>query len=1539
MSESTLSPTATPFYPQVGTTWNFNNNGNGVHGILVSYATMNATGRIVVNCEDYFKAVNNPGFGIGPVCYLTRGIIPTYPEYNFKIMFGSNPTLPINGTIYVEESSYSASTGTLAITAAAPFSPMAPKVSIVGPQSVGTCETEVILDGSRSPTSDGRLLLYSWTVNDTTLMSSNQISFKRNILTIPTSLMEFKTYMFTLNVTNFMCVSAIANHILVRSDTQAPTITAAGGTLLTWRRAAVNTIYVTATNCGSGSLKYKWTVISPPTFTLGQADTNRYISFDAKTLPTIETTYIFQVAVTGTGETTSTQQFSATVQFDPLSVIIVGGDHAIASNENALSLTTKVLDPECIDATNDVYTWSCSNTANACPVDLVMYLATSPVNVVYEPALDPGVYIFTLNFTRGSRASSTSVTITVVSTSVPIVSITTPVNSKYAKSAKIQATATVSYTYPLTNTWTVTDTDANVVLDLAAYKIIQIETATTFSVVIYPNTLSEGITYELKATSADGIVSTSASVCFTINRSPIRGICDISSISGDNTAGQLFIASCLSWTSPDGNALTYSFAVDSGNSMGEMTVVPAQPSNKVTMYLPPGNYPGNTTILYVTVADSYGSSTTAEYNVTVSPAPVIDANSDIFAAITSDIASLYTLSQEQALQKTTLIVAELPIPKTGTCDAGLVCQNNGICETDGTCTCATGFSGTDCSLTTTQLASVTSAKESVIAAMATASFSMPYSLETALQQVAAIAALTSDPSTTSSVTETLALTIIQNIFNSENLPTGSALKFIMRVVGKISLNTFKNKSIGRRIQKDDQKSVSDLIMTILAKALRILTSSNLEGEPTSTIQVDEFTLSAQRQSLNKLNAQLVYALPSSIGAATFTMSNSVGNESIVLDSPVRTLTSGDKIDIRMMVFVGNPFAWANNAGNLTSSVVWMALATAEEVPIQVYNITKPITITIPGKYNDKTNGRKAACVYWNNATFTWESDGCSLTSISATQATCLCNHLTLFSVHNVYSAEQPLSSFTLDLLPNSIPLIVCAGVSICYTIMFIIALILNYKVDSKYKNTNTLNDGGWRIMIDTISGNHLWISTIFMPIRGSNYTRPQRITSLFAHILGILMLNAILYATNIQNMLVNGFISALLGLIVPNILGWLFSHIRVVAPTKLVKFEDFDNIQAVDFEDAHEIQSVDAQVNTYSITEEPQPEQMFTKRNSLETPPVEKKKSSTAIKIESREAARVEKAKARANQIAEFEKRVPINIQFSHMFELINDKLDSMFDTVEAALDCKGIPVGTVITSIIGLVLYYVCTAAIVLPIIFTMQHVWPMYLTDLWFYLATIYLILVIEFMYFGHKRDQWNKWAQWHVSKVVIVLYSIAILLVIIVSAGILSAGLGTKIWTIYDGLGHILTATCAGIVLLIILSIHLIVYISMRPKQKSKKMLIHFVNKFELPSWTVYIVYVLAYIYMIAVMAVTIALGYTRFNLDIGIAWLVSSAIAIGFDVMVFRVVGMLALGLFAPKLSELIKLLCFRDPDKETAQRASTTDALTIIDVMNDEKNVQ
>jgi hypothetical protein len=526
-------------------------------------------------------------------------------------------------------------------------------------------------------------------------------------------------------------------------------------------------------------------------------------------------------------------------------------------------------------------------------------------------------------------------------------------------------------------------------------------------------------------------------------------------------------------------------------------------------------------------------------------------------------------------------------------------------------------------------------------------------------------------------------------------------------------------------------------------------------------------------------------------------------------------------------------------------------------------------------------------------------------------------------------------------------MIICVIVISCYAVSLIISVVLDFKVDPKYQaaTERLTSEGGWRRMWDAIRGNHLWISTVFRPTRGTNYSRPQRVTSLFAFILGTIMFNAIFYSTyfGAQDMVANGFISALLGLVVPNILGWLFSHIglertktppvaAIASRAYYAADDDFEMEEyghGVTYEPKRGASMSASSANLSEQAQKQLAEQAETPRRKgsaaivkpkpkpkLE-PPVIEKKSLVAGRVEARRVMRAERANSRRDSREDalrYNTIMPLQLRYNQMVETCNDKMDALFDTIELGLDrvnCmyRTVSVGMVIASIVGIVLYYVCCVAIIIPLVLRMNHVWPMYLTDLFFYLATIYLIIAIEIMYFEHKRAHWNEWAEWHVSKIVMVAYMLAIIIVLGLSLALITAGAASQIWRIPDGLGHIITTFCGGVVLVGVLATHLILYVGMKPDELFGKERTKFENIFELPRWSNYFVYAFAFAYMLAAVGVTIALGYTRLTDSISVTWIYSNLIAMAFDILVIRVVGVVALGFFAPKLSEFIKAAFF------------------------------
>jgi len=895
------------------------------------------------------------------------------------------------------------------------------------------------------------------------------------------------------------------------------------------------------------------------------------------------------------------------------------------------------------------------------------------------------------------------------------------------------------------------------------------------------------------------------------------------------------------------------------------------------------------------------------------------------------------------------------------------------------------------------------------------------------QQLGIFGKICSSPLATSKSTNNKVLGLLGSILSGSAKPTGFAL--IGKLISNVIASAFGNSKSKKRLPSalrysvptnetaptttstspsttaaatnattasptlavdTELKATSKSIMGVVKSVTSGLTSSSIPGEPTQTLQTGTVTMAAQRKTVSTLSSNDTYVVAQGSSYVRIGLSSALGQGYTSLaNNPgaIIPLQSGDVVDAQMIMYDGNIYSWANNAPNITSNVFSLSLKTDAGMDVKVYNISEPVLFTIPGnysafpKFDANTDGLMPTCQYWDVTTETWSSFGCKTLNWTDTEVNCSCNHLTDFAVHSIWTSfatslppvVNPLPP-VLQVTPNSTPLIICLVVAACYALAFIIAKVLDVKVDPKFDTKAAhikTRRGAWRKFVQAVSNNHLWVSVIIRPTKGANYSRPQRVTSLFTFILATIMFTAILhstYNTATQDIVAIGFASALLGLVVPNVLGWFFSHIglqRVEPPpvtiaTTPAHFGSDDQFEAEEYgasevpvESPNGIPPKRPPVSRNAILKEgaeqelakqlePQDKKkrssssanIVTEAKEEAQAPKSPKVSVVASKIQDRIEHRATRAEARANEIKDIDaqnKAVPFSVYVRHFHEAFNDRMDGVFDAVELGIDrinCtyNTLSFGMIAGSIIGILLYYVCCIAIIIPLVVSLNLAWPPYLTDLFFLLATVYLILGIEVMYFQRKREHWNEWAEWSLSKVVIVLYSIAIAIVLVLMAALLITALGVSFWTVQLALGHVLVVFFSGLVFAAVLAIHLAVYIGMKPRGDDSAKKVKFTEKLELPSWSVYLVYAFAYIFMICSFTVTVALGYTKFNsTDLSNNWLYSGLIAMAFDIILIRPIGVIALSFFAPMMSRCIKAAFFVAPMKWSEARKAKKEA--------------
>ena len=106
--------------------------------------------------------------------------------------------------------------------------------------------------------------------------------------------------------------------------------------------------------------------------------------------------------------------------------------------------------------------------------------------------------------------------------------------------------------------------------------------------------------------------------------------------------------------------------------------------------------------------------------------------------------------------------------------------------------------------------------------------------------------------------------------------------------------------------------------------------------------------------------------------------------------------------LSVIQYASNPYQFLSGQ-RVNSQVVSIMIADLAGNETQVRDLADAIRFTLPlnvseAEFNELLGSGKAACVYWEDATAAWQTDGCSLIELLPTEARCACTHLTDFAV-------------------------------------------------------------------------------------------------------------------------------------------------------------------------------------------------------------------------------------------------------------------------------------------------------------------------------------------------------------------------------------------------------------------------------------------------------------------------------------------------------------------------------------------------------------
>lgn len=123
--------------------------------------------------------------------------------------------------------------------------------------------------------------------------------------------------------------------------------------------------------------------------------------------------------------------------------------------------------------------------------------------------------------------------------------------------------------------------------------------------------------------------------------------------------------------------------------------------------------------------------------------------------------------------------------------------------------------------------------------------------------------------------------------------------------------------------------------------------------------------------------------------------------------------------LSVIQYASNPYQLLSGQ-RLNSQVVSIMIADLAGNETQIRNLVDTIKFTLP--LNVSSELVEAACVYWDDASAAWQTDGCSLIELLPAEARCACNHLTDFAIAAVATSRSPTPAQVAAASPSIAPL-------------------------------------------------------------------------------------------------------------------------------------------------------------------------------------------------------------------------------------------------------------------------------------------------------------------------------------------------------------------------------------------------------------------------------------------------------------------------------------------------------------------------------------
>jgi hypothetical protein len=586
------------------------------------------------------------------------------------------------------------------------------EVSIRGPAQVGGCDQSFVLSGTTI-----RPATFTWSVSGTSsdvISNSWEGSSSPSLRVNNVTALPFSTaFTFTLTSKDTTGYTATSTLSVTRVSNTLPSLIVTVPTNSFLASRGQLKLTASPSICTGESVSLKWEQTSGTTLLSLPSTTDRNFVLLDSMFPS-QGSYEFKVTASASGGSKS-ETVAIDFSYDPLVALINGGDRLLSRFANSITIQAdKSYDPA--KTTGEaIFAWSCAygtgdSITGECPTALTTFLATVGNSAKFTVNVDipVGTYRFALTYTKDTRSSTISVQVKTVDYTPLSVGLNN-IKTKYAEQKQIAlygmvaagtAATTVKYKWTLGST--VSSFSRLISISAGASLIVPFPTD-TFTI-----TSGTSETLRIDVETEDGTRNGYASTVLTLDSPPTAGTIFISPSSGQavTTSFSLSISGCVAY---DNSPLTYYFAYeDPIRSSAQVRLTSESSSTSTSVYLPRGQISNNDILkIYGYCVTETGVSIQMEQTVTVkSLISETATEAETSNLITQLISSKLNSSNVDVSVANSVVTAMTSLIKpivvsTTACIDSASCSNNGNCV-NGECVCNTGFTGTDCSVSSAQ---------------------------------------------------------------------------------------------------------------------------------------------------------------------------------------------------------------------------------------------------------------------------------------------------------------------------------------------------------------------------------------------------------------------------------------------------------------------------------------------------------------------------------------------------------------------------------------------------------------------------------------------------------------------------------------------------------------------------------------------------------------------------------------------------------------------------------------------------------------------